>query len=481
MRGSGEAPCRARLDQATWMREAAEAAKTLFLAACAAAYETMEYDKTAALHLAELERLAFRASQQMGLALLESRLATDPHSDPDGDYRCRRCQGKLRIQQRLQERTLNTVLGELSYRRPYGVCDRCQLSSVPLDEALGIPARGSSISHRQKVCHAAVVGRSFEDAHELLSVQAGVSVSPKHARTIAEQEGRRLVDQRAQTVKALEEQRWTPSPAERPALLVVTCDGGKVQTRAASHEGRWKEDKIGAVYDATPTPQLQPPLGEYEGAQAQTKTYVATMENWEAMGWMMRLEAEQRGYAKAQHKLFIADGAVVLRELKNLHFPDATFILDWPHAVGHLSDCAKAAFGEGSRAARKWFDHHRQMLWEGKVEALIGRLRRLSGRVGPPRPADTETSPRVVLHRNATSYFPNNQEAMDYPSFCAKGWPIGSGVAEGAVKQFALRIKGSEKFWNISGAEEMLALCALYHSEDGRWQRYWRDRAQPKQ
>ena len=69
---------------------------------------------------------------------------------------------------------------------------------------------------------------------------------------------------------------------------------------------------------------------------------------------------------------------------------------------------------------------------------------------------------------------------MDYPSFRAKGWPIGSGVAEGAVKQFALRIKGSEKFWNVSGAEEMLALCALYHSEDGRWQRYWQDRAQPR-
>jgi hypothetical protein len=100
-----------------------------------------------------------------------------------------------------------------------------------------------------------------------------------------------------------------------------------------------------------------------------------------------------------------------------------------------------------------------------------------------------------VLHQNAYSYFPNNQDAMDYPGFRAKGWPIGSGAVEGAVKQFALRLKGSEKFWNLGGpgpetededagplqmgAEEMLALCALYHSEDGRWQRHWEQRGRP--
>ena len=72
---------------------------------------------------------------------------------------------------------------------------------------------------------------------------------------------------------------------------------------------------------------------------------------------------------------------------------------------------------------------------------------------------------------------------MDYPRFRAEGWPIGSGVAEGAVKQFGMRLKGSEKFWNGFGcglgAEEMLALCALHRSEDGRWHEYWRRRAQP--
>ena len=122
------------------------------------------------------------------------------------------------------------------------------------------------------------------------------------------------------------------------------------------------------------------------------------------------------------------------------------------------------------------------MLWEGKSDELIADLRGESDRVGHPEKADTNSSPRVILYRDAYSYFPNNREAIDYPTFRSKGWPLGSGVTEGAVKQFNLRMKGSDKSWNVSnmGAEEMLALCAHYHSEDGRWDRYWKSRAQPR-
>ena len=88
----------------------------------------------------------------------------------------------------------------------------------------------------------------------------------------------------------------------------------------------------------------------------------------------------------------------------------------------------------------------------------------------------------MILDRDI-GYFSENRKGMDYPRFRAEGWPLGSGVAEGAVKQFGMRLKGSEKFWNGfgcgMGAEEMLALCALHRSEDGRWKEYWDRRARP--
>jgi hypothetical protein len=343
-----------------------------------------------------------------------------------------------------------------------------------------MPQTGSSVSYRQKVCHAAVVGRSFEDGHELLRVQAGLEISPKHVRSIAEGEGRRAVEQRNLQVSAFEEHRFVPQSQETPELIVVTCDGGRVQTRHPEKNERWKEDKLGVVYDALPRPAVQPASDKYEGAKALTKTYVATMEPWERMGWMLRLQAELRGYGKSKTQLFIADGAPTIRELKNFHFPEAVFILDWPHAAGHLMECAKAIHGEGTVCARHWYDKHKDLLWQGEVQSVIDELQKQSLILGLPTKNDTTSSPRRVLYRNANSYFPNNQEAMDYPTFRSKGWPIGSGVAEGAVKQFALRIKGSEKFWHLPGAEEILALCALYHSEDGAWQRYWKSRGQPR-
>ena len=327
-----------------------------------------------------------------------------------------------------------------------------------------------------------MVGRSFEDGREILQVHTNIALSAKYVRTVAEKEGLALVDERNREVKNYQEGRIQIQAVSSVDLLVVTADGGRIQMREAIHGERWKEDKIGIVYDATANPQTLTNLGEYVGAKAQTKTYVATLESWESIGWMLRLEAARRGYVQAKTKLFVADGARPIRELKNLQFPEAIFILDWAHAAEHLSNSAKAFFGEGSNEAIRWYEKHKSMLWEGKIEPIIEDLQKLSKRAGFPKESDPENSPRRILYQNAFSYFLHNKEALNYPYFRTQGWPFGSGVAERAIKQFALRLKGSEKFWNFShtGAEEMLALCALYHSEDERWDKYWQRQAQPR-
>ena len=197
---------------------------------------------------------------------------------------------------------------------------------------------------------------------------------------------------------------------------------------------------------------------------------------------MLRVEAHKRGYVEAKEKLFISDGAQSLRTFRQDHFPEATFILDWYHAAEHISACSKAAFGEATEEQVAWYKRVKKKLWLGNLDGVIASIEKESTRIGKPQPKEHEGSARVILHRNI-GYFSDNRDGMDYPRFRAEGWPIGSGVAEGAVKQFGMRLKGSEKFWNGfgfgPGAEEMLALCALHRSEDGRWHEYWRRRAQP--
>ena len=453
-----------------------------YLDACKTHYRACGYERTKNMKLEQLERMILEGQVELGRMLLQSRLEDDPRGKAEGEHPCPKCKHPLRFPEKhkWQQRILRTILGELPYHRAYGLCDACGYTGAPLDEALGIPRRGPSVGALRKICHAAVVGRSFEAAQDMLRELAGIFFGRQRIRVLSEREGRRIAEERDEEVKEAQAGRGPQACALAPELLVIVADGGRVHTRQAAPEERWKEDKVGVVYDALARPDPRAKLGEYEGAKAQVKTYVATMEKCEPFGWMLWVEALRRGYDEAKTVLFLADGAPTLRALKELHFPKAVFILDFWHVVEHLAESARAAFGEGTHEAGDAYKRWKKKLWDGKIEDIIRDLQEQSRRLGTPQKKELASSPRVALHRDAFSYFPNNKDVMDYPRYRAQGWPIGSGVAESGVKQFAKRVKGSEMHWNVSytGAEEMLALCALFNSEDGRWDQYWARRAQ---
>ena len=463
--------------------------------------------------LSEIEAFLQQRMANLTRKALMHRLAVDPRADPKRKYKCTRCKKPLRIQEDRQNRTLPTVFGEVEYQRPYGVCDRCGISYAPMDCGLGIPPTGGSVTRTELVCHAAVTAQSFEKAADILKKHDKIELSDQQVRRISETEGKRLAQAYAREVEAFRGGAPIAGPEKAPELVVVTADGGRIKTRrkdesrqddkdgapeakkAGAQEdekdesqdeekgGVWKEDKVGAVYEASAQKDPEARDAEkYEGAKAGMKTFAASLASWEEFGWMLCVEALKRGYAKAKEKLFISDGAQSLRTLRETHFSDADFILDWYHAAEHLADCAKAAFGEATEECLRWCKRTKTKLWAGDVDAVIRAIEKESARVGKPKPKEHERSPRVVLHRNI-GYFTDNREGLDYPRFRSEGWPIGSGVAEGSVKQFGIRMKGTEKFWNGFrcglGAEEMLALLALQRSEDGRWDDYWRRRSQP--
>jgi hypothetical protein len=431
----------------------------------------------------EIEAIVLEETRKLGVQLLLTRLEMDPRSGSDGEFLCTGCQKPLRIQEPQQVRRLETVIGEVEYRRPYGVCDRCGISYAPLDGGLGIPVSGGSVGRLEQICHAAVTGRSFEAAAEILREHDRIELSAKQVRILSETEGGRVVKERNAEVEAFRKRDLSFGGPEAVELIVVTADGGRVQTRQSHNQSAWKEDRVGGVYDAIPKKDPAADSADhYKGAEARMKTYVASLSTWEEFGWMLCVEAMRRGYEHARQKLFLSDGAVALRTLRQMHFPDAVFILDWYHATEHLADAAKAAWGEGSDAYRTGYETLKDQLWQGDVEAILAWLRKESARVGPPEPKEADSSPRVVLYRNQ-GYFGDNREGMNYPKFRTQGWPIGSGIAESAVKQFGMRLKGTEKFWNGFGfglgADEMLALCALHISEDNRWREHWDRRSRP--
>ena len=429
----------------------------------------------------DIEEELEKKSRAFAAELCKHRLAMDPLANWDQNFPCPKCGRRMRVQRQVQTRLLPSTMGPVQMARPYCVCDPCGFCCAPLDYALGIPSRGPSVARRELVCHAATKDRSFEKASVTLDHHSKLTMTDEGVRRLAESEGRRLVEERARRVEACFRNRGrVPGAPQWPvSCLVVVCDGGRVQTCSPNPKERWKEDRIGCVYDAEPKPDPAAATAQdYKGATALTKTYVGTMECWKDFGPMLFTEACTRGYMEALLKIFISDGALALLDVRDEHFSDAHPIIDWYHAAGHLADCAKAAFGADTEESDRGFELQKERLWHGELELVIHAISKESHRVGPPPPKALDSDPRVVLHRNV-GYFTRNQQAMDYPTYRTHGWPIASGVAEGCVKQFGLRVKGSEKFWEIPGAEETLALCELYFSEDGRWDRYWRVRATP--
>lgn len=83
-----------------------------------------------------------------------------------------------------------------------------------------------------------------------------------------------------------------------------------------------------------------------------------------------------------------------------------------------------------------------------------------------------EDHPRRTIGENL-NYVRRHQEQMDYRRYRARGWPIGSGVTESGVKMFNKLVKRTEQFWKEPGAESILALRALWLSQDDRWRHYW--------
>jgi len=98
--------------------------------------------------------------------------------------------------------------------------------------------------------------------------------------------------------------------------------------------------------------------------------------------------------------------------------------------------------------------------------AIIARLEQyaLPARNGPSRAKYDET----------LNYFRNNVHRMDYPTYVANGWLIGSGAVESACKTVVgQRLKLAGMRWCTDGTDAMCHLRALFKSEPRQWQAFW--------
>jgi hypothetical protein len=306
-------------------------------------------------------------------------------------------------------------------------------------------------------------------AGKALSIDWNQTIHGRQVQRYSRKLGRLLVAKRDGEVLAYQQQGLRPDgPANEPQLLVIGMDGGRVQSKDKDLESgsRWREDKVCTITSYLPGD------GREREPKPLVTTSVATMRDSAAFGPMVRVEAERRGVRQARWLLALCDGGNWIDPLLEQYFGLLARIIDWCHASEHLWAAARAAYGADTPEAAMWAERWEAWLWDGKVEAVIQALAEQSERLGPPQTGDGREHPRRVLHQDV-GYFTKHKDHMRYPEYRARGWPIGSGVTEAAVKQFNKRVKGTEQFWREEGVEPILMLRALWISQDDRWTRHW--------
>jgi hypothetical protein len=140
-------------------------------------------------------------------------------------------------------------------------------------------------------------------------------------------------------------------------------------------------------------------------------------------------------------------------------------ILDFYHAAEHLGDLGRALYPGDESTREEWIERWCHRLKHEGGAVVLEQLRTL--------PVDGRETVRTVQGEVLT-YFEDQVHRMDYPTYQAKGWAIGSGPIEAACKTvIGKRMKGGGMRWGEDGADEMCHLRALFASGEKQWDAYW--------
>jgi hypothetical protein len=390
------------------------------------------------------------------------------------------------------QRALATVFGQVTVTRmAYRVPGALNL--YPMDAALSLPAAKHSYGLRRLAAVESARG-SFEDTGDAIERATGVRIGKRQVEALAQAA--------AVDVEAFYAAR-RPGPAP-DHLLVMQFDGKgivmvpealreatakaaaqaqrKLRTRLSPGEknGRKRMAEVAAVYDAAPAPRtaadvIAPP-GAGRGA-ARQRGPKATGK-WLAASVTHDIrEVISAGFDEAQRRdqtgqrtwVVLVDGnraqieavqAEADRRGVTVHV-----VLDFVHVVEYLWKAAWSFFYTGDPAAETWMAEQARAILEGKAVQVAAGIRRRATRFG------YSTAERAGADTCA-DYLTNKKPYLAYHTALASGWPIATGVIEGACRHLVkdrMDITGAR--WGLAGAEAILRLRALTSNSD--FDEYW--------
>lgn len=286
----------------------------------------------------------------------------------------------------------------------------------------------------------------FEQAREVLQDLVGIQVSKATARRATLQTGEAaLAVAEAEEERLQQERPQVPAGADKQAL---SADGAFVHLVG----GEWVEVKTLLLGEVTRTKR-----GEVCTQQISTFSRLSGAERFAEAALV---ETHRRGLERAAAVCAVQDGAEWLQGLVDYHCADAVRILDFAHAAEYVNQIGEAVRAAGGRLPTAWLDGVLHRLKHQGPERVLTHLTRLTTRY-----------PSEASQENLT-YLQKRAAQMQYPTYQAAGWPIGSGSVESANKRVVeARLKGAGMRWGRQNVNPMLVLRNAVCNQ--RWHETW--------
>ena len=385
--------------------------------------------------------------------------------------------------ERDHHRGLQTIVGAVSVTRLAYRAKGAENLHLQ-DASLNLPAERHSHGLRELAAIEATRG-SYEEAQAAIARSTGVDLTKRQVEDLAR---RAAID-----VEGFYDEKRR-QPGTEADVLVISADGKgivmrpdalrpatmkaarqdkhKLKTRLSKGEQRNSKRmaELAVVYDATPVPRTASDVFARSDDAKKAPAPVATGK-WltasvvEAAREVIAAafdEAERRDPRHLRPRVALVDGAK--HQIDAIRV-EVTIVCDFIHVLEYLWSAAWCFFDEGDPAAEAWVADKALAVLEGKAGLTAGAIARKATALG------LNGSQRKKADECAR-YLKNKRPYLDYPKALSAGYPIATGVIEGACRHLVrdrFDITGAR--WSLDGAEAMLKLRAV--RANGDWGQYW--------
>ena len=335
-----------------------------------------------------------------------------------------------------------------------------------------------------------LAGGGFGQAQDVIEARTGVTVGRAQLTGLAE-------DLAAWT-DDFYEQRARDADDDLPDtdVIMMQGDGKGIAMRpehrksegkeTSAHPGIKKMAEIVAVADFTPAVREPEDIAApqarrkaHPGPVARDKWVSASItESIEDMIASAYDEADRRDPGRVRQRVFLVDGnkqqiAAIEAQAKErgLKVP---VLIDYIHVV-YLGKAAAALHPGNPVTAGQWADGQLLRVLHGRAKAVAATLASVA--------AKTRANPRkrdlgLADVDRAVTYLNNNRKHMRYDKALEKGWPIATGMIEGACRfviEDRFGITGAR--WSPDGAETILKIRAVVVNGDlDAYMTYYKER-----